>query len=108
MKLKFKDCEWFLEYKSVKDDLIEYNVYFAIRITKKIDENLKKQFVNTLIMVSISFLYCCESVFTHIDDWEKLNNTPLPEKEDFSFHVNMKDIIGANYAHAKKFAKILK
>ena len=29
-------------------------------------------------------------------------------KNAFSFHVNMKDIIGADYVHAKKFAKILK
>ena len=36
-----------------------------------------------------------------MDDWEKFSQTPLPEKEDFYSHLNMKDITDADYAHAK-------
>ena len=51
-------------------------------------------------MVLISLFYCCENVFTHMDDWED---------KDFYSHVNMEDITGADYTYAKKkFAKILK
>ena len=44
-----------------------------------------------------------------MDDWEKFNETSLPEKEDFYIYRNMEDITDADYAHAinvcKDFAK---
>ena len=40
-----------------------------------------------------------------MDDWEKINETLLPEKEDFYSPLNMKDITDADYAHAKKVCK---
>ena len=36
-----------------------------------------------------------------MDNWEKLNETTLPEKEDFYSHLNMKDVADTDYAHAK-------
>ena len=40
-----------------------------------------------------------------MDDWEKLNKAKLPEKEDFCVHLNMEDIIDADYAHANRVCK---
>ena len=40
-----------------------------------------------------------------MDDWEKFNETSLPEKEDFYTHLNMGDFIDADYAHAKRVCK---
>ena len=40
-----------------------------------------------------------------MDDQEKLNETPLPEKEDFYSHLYMKDITDADYAHVKRACK---
>ena len=40
-----------------------------------------------------------------MDDWEKLNETTLPEKEGFYSHLNMEDITDADYAHAKRVCK---
>ena len=40
------------------------------------------------------------------DAWEKFNETTLPEKEDFYSHLNMEDIIDADYAQAKRFFKV--
>ena len=37
--------------------------------------------------------------------WEKFNETPVPGKEDFHNHLNMKDITDADYAHAKRVWK---
>ena len=37
-----------------------------------------------------------------MDDWEKFNKTPLPEKEHFYSHPDMKDITDADYMHAKR------
>ena len=41
----------------------------------------------------------------YIDDWEKFNDTSLPEKEDFYINLNMEDISDANYKHGKKVCK---
>ena len=38
-------------------------------------------------------------------DWEKFNETSLPEKEDFYNHLNMEDITDADYAHAPRVCK---
>ena len=40
-----------------------------------------------------------------MDDWEKFNETSLPEKEDFYSHLNTEDITDAEYAHAKIICK---
>ena len=38
-------------------------------------------------------------------DWEKFNETSLPEKEDFYSHLNMEDITDADYVHGKRVCK---
>ena len=43
--------------------------------------------------------------YEYMDDWEKFNETSLPEKEDFDSHLNMEDIIDAYYEHAKGACK---
>ena len=40
-----------------------------------------------------------------MDDWEKFDETSLPEKEDFYSLLNMKDITDADYAHSKRVCK---
>ena len=37
-----------------------------------------------------------------MDDWEKTNETLLPEKEEFYSNLNIEDITDADYMHAKK------
>ena len=40
-----------------------------------------------------------------MDDWEKINETTLPEKEEFYSNLNMEDIKNSDYMHAKKVCK---
>ena len=40
-----------------------------------------------------------------MDDWEKFNETSLPEKDDFYSHLNMEDITDADYVHPKRVCK---
>ena len=40
-----------------------------------------------------------------MDNWEKFNETSLPEKENFYSHLNMENITDADYAHAKRLCK---
>ena len=42
-----------------------------------------------------------------MDDFEKFDETLMPDKKDFYIHLNMKDITDADYAHAKRVCKDL-
>ena len=46
--------------------------------------------------------------YDYMDDWEKVDETSLPEKEDFCSHLNMEDITDADYPHAKGVCKDFK
>ena len=43
--------------------------------------------------------------YEYLDDWEKLNEATLPEKEEFYSNLNMVDITDADYMHAKRVCK---
>ena len=48
-KVKCKDCDRFLEYESVKDNLVKYKCLSCNKnYSNKIDEELKKRFKNTI------------------------------------------------------------
>ena len=72
-RIKYKDCECFFEYTHFKDDLIEYKCLCCKKnYQKKFDGNLKSDFLihtNFLDMITISLIYCCEKVFTHMNIW---------------------------------------
>ena len=40
-----------------------------------------------------------------MDDWEKFNETILPEKEEFYSNLNMEDITDADCMHGKRVCK---
>ena len=40
-----------------------------------------------------------------MDDWEKINETTVREKEEFYRNLNMEDITDADYIHAKRVFK---
>ena len=79
--------------KSTKKKLFFFNTYKS----SKHDNN---KFI--LLLSKGVYPYKC------MDNWEKYNETCLPEKEDFYSHLNMEDITDADYAHKKEFVKILK
>ena len=56
---------------------------------------------NKFILLSRKGVYPDE----YMDDFEKINETSLPEKEYFQVHLNMKDITDADYTHAKRVCK---
>ena len=69
---------------------------------EKFDEKLKERFFNTykfpnhdnnkFVLLLQKDIYFSE----YMNDWEKLNKTSLPEKEDFNSHLNMGNITDAN------------
>ena len=43
--------------------------------------------------------------YDYADDWDKFNETTLPEKEEFHSNLNFEDITDADYMHAKRVCK---
>ena len=43
--------------------------------------------------------------YEYMDDWEKINETLLPGKENFYSHLNIEDITDAYYTHTKRVCK---
>ena len=86
-KIKWKDCDCFLESESVKDNLIKYKcVSYNEDYSNKIDEELRKRFKNTFrfsnndINKFVLLLRKRVYPYLYMDDWEKFNETTLPEK----------------------------
>ena len=111
-KIKCKDCDFFLEYESVKNNLITYKCLSSNKdYSKKIDEELKKRFMNTfkffnnvtnnIILLLRKDVYCYE----YMGEWEMSNETTLLEKEEFYSSLNMEDITDADYMHTKRVCK---
>ena len=72
------------------------------------NEKLKERFFNTyrfsnhdknkLILLLQKGVY----PFQYMNDWEKFNETPFHEKEDFYSHLNIGDITDTDYTQAKR------
>ena len=81
---------------------------------KAFDENLKTRFADTYKFPShdinkfILLLRKGPYSYEYIDDWEKSNKKPLPQKEDFYYHLNVEHITDPDYIHAKRVSKDFK
>ena len=113
--IKNKCCNYFLEYTNFKDALIEYKCLCCNNnYQQKFDEKLKERFFNRYKFSNHYhnkfILLLQKGVYPHecMDDSKKLNETSLPEKEDFYSHLNMEDITDAIMRTRKEFGKILK
>ena len=66
-KVKCKDFDYFLEYESVKDNLIKYKFLSSNEdYSNTLEENFKKPFKNTfqfLIVISMNLFCCYEKLF---------------------------------------------
>ena len=107
-KIKCEDCNYFLENESVKDNSIKFKcLSYNENCSNQIDEDLKQRFKNTFKFpnndVNKFILLLRKSVYLyeHMDEWEFLNETSLPEKEELHGNLNMEDITDADDMHAK-------
>ena len=65
--IKYKDCDCFLEFTNLSDNLKKYKHIYVIRriVKKKFNENLKKKFLmdrNFTTIISISFILLLQKV----------------------------------------------
>ena len=103
-----------VKYENVRDNLIKYNCPSCNKdYLNTIYKEPKKRFKNTFkfsnndisnfILLVRKGVYC----YDYMDEWEKFNETSLPEKEFYS-KLNMEDITDADYSHANRVCKDLK
>ena len=111
-KITCQDCDYFLGYESVKDNLIKYKCLSCNKnYSNKINEELKKRFKNTFefsnndINKFILLLRKGVYPYEYMDESEKFNETTVPEKEEFRSNLNIEDITDADYMHAKTVRK---
>ena len=105
----------FFKYESVKDNLIKYqHLPCNKHYSNKFDEESKKKFENIFKFSNNNFnksiFLLRKGVYPHeyMDDWEKFNETTLPEKEKFYSKLIMetiKDIAEADYICAESVCK---
>ena len=102
----------FLEYESVKDNLIKYKFLYRNKdYSNKINKELRKRFKNTFKFsnndINKFVLLLRKGVYRYeyMDEWEKFNEATLPGKEEFYSNLNMEDITDADYMHARKVCK---
>ena len=114
-KIKCKDCDCFVEYESVKDNLIKYKcLSYSKDYSNKLDTKLTERFKNTFKFYNNDmnkFILLLRKGFYpygYMNEWEKFNETTLPEKEDFYSNLNMEHITDADYIMQKDFVKTLK
>ena len=78
---------------------------------RKFGENLKEKFFNTCKFYNSDndkFTLLLRKVvypFEYMDEWQKFNESSLPEKEDFYSHLTIEDITDVDYAHTKRVCK---
>ena len=91
-KIKCKEFDCFLEYTSVKDDLIKHKCLSCDKdYSNRFDEKIIKEFKNTFKFSSNEInkfiLLLRKSVYPYeyMDDWKNFNKTTLPGKEEFHF-----------------------
>ena len=80
---------------------------------RKFGEKFKERFFNTykfpnhdnnnFILLKQKGVYAYE----YMNDWKEINETWLPEKEDFYSYLNLENVTDADYAHPKEILKIL-
>ena len=106
LKIKCKDYDWFLEYESANNNVINgKRLSYMKNYWEKIEEELKNRFKKTFKFsnneINGFILLLRKDAYEFMDDWEKTNKKLLPEKEDFYSNLNMEDITDSDYNHSK-------
>ena len=112
-KVKWRICDYFLEYESFRKNLVKYKC-LSCKKDYSIDEELKKRFKNTFSFSNSDikkFIFLLrESVCSseYIDKLERFSEISMPKKEEFYSNLNVEDITDVDYMQAKRVYKTLK
>ena len=109
---KCVDCNYCLDYIKIKNEKLllkcfNCNTYYK----RKFNKDLIKKFRNTYSFcdndINKFVLLLRKGVYPHeyVDNWEEIDETSLPNKEDFYSNLNMEDINDIDYRHANNVFK---
>ena len=112
---KCLDCESCLDYIKTKNEklILKYfncETYYR----KKINKELIKRFTSTYEFCNKDLnkfiLLLTKGVYPYeyMDNWERFNETSLPNKESFYSNLNMENIDDIDYRHGNNVFKIFK
>ena len=110
-KIKSEGFNCFFEFESAYDGLINYECLSCNKnYSEKIDKNFKNRFKNKLNfwIISINFILLLRKgvyPYEYMDDWEKINKTSLPGREEFYCNLNVEKIRDWDYNNARRICK---
>ena len=103
------DCKSCLDYMTTKDEKLIFRCFSCKKNYEKgFNKELIKRFANTYSFCNKDlnkFILLLRKVvypYEYIDNWERFNETLLPNKEAFYSNLNMEDITDTDYIHANK------
>ena len=109
------DCKSCLDYMTTKDKQLIFRCFSCKKNYKKyFNKELIKRFTDTYSFCNKDLnkfiLLLRKGAYPHeyMDNWERFNETLLPNKEAFYSNLNMEDITDTNYKHANKVFKEFK
>ena len=112
---KCADCKSCLDYIKTKNEKLilkcfNCETYYRKKINKELIKRFKSTYefcnkdLNKFILLLRKGVYPYECM----DNWEKFNETSLPNKESFYSNLNMKNIDDIDYRHGNNVFKIFK
>ena len=110
---KCADCKSCLDYIKTKNEKLILRCFNCEQYyKKKINKELIKRFASTYEFCNIDLnkfiLLLRKSVYPYeyMDNWERFNETSLPNKESFYSNLNMQNIDDIDYRHGNNIFKI--
>ena len=109
------DCKSFLDYMTINDEQLIFRCFSCKKNNKKdFNKELIKRFANTYRFYNkdlnkfILLLRKGVYPYEYMDNWERFNETLLPNKEAYYINLNMEDITDTDYTHANTVFKEFK
>ena len=109
---KCVDCNSCLDYIKIENEKLllkgfDCNTYYKKKFSKDLIKKFRNTYsfcdndINKFVLLLRKGVYPYEYVY----NWEKFDETPLPNKEDFYSNLNMEDINDIDYRHANNVFK---
>ena len=109
------DCKSFLDYMITKDEKLIFRCYSCKKnYEKDFNKELTKRFANIYEFCNgdlnkfTLLLRKCFYPYEYMDDWERFDETSLPDKESFYSSLNMENIDDIPYRHGNNVFKKIK
>ena len=102
------DCKSCLDYMAIKDEQLIFRCFSCKKnLEKNFNKELIQRFVNTYEFCNadlnkfILLLRMGVYPYEYMDNWQRFDETSLPDKEAFYSSLNVEDITDVDYRHGK-------